>query len=209
MAGASRPEVARDPLTGSEARRFSAFREIAKAFAPRYSGRSGLWLGLRARRGGVRRRGRGHRPGERQPGTAAIRKIARLRETALARAAGMADARTPATHGVLATVMSLAGYLKAEDAPTLLQAAASIARAHAPRNDDALAKLQAEASERDTLLDLETASPAERAPWPKPYGWTARTSRCAWSRIPAPSTDVPVRRRQRPDGSRRRLRPGA
>ncbi len=163
MAGASRPEVARDPLTGSEARRFSAFREIAKAFAPRYLGK-------------VRASGSASAHVEEafadaaaaialanaNPGTAAIRKIARLRETALARAAGMADARTPATHGVLATVMSLAGYLKAEDAPTLLQAAASIARAHAPRNDDALAKLQAEASERDTLLDLETASPAER-----------------------------------------------
>ena len=163
MAGASRPEVARDPLTGSEARRFSAFREIAKAFAPRYLGK-------------VRTTGSASAHIEEafadaaaaialanaNPGTSAIRKIAHLRETALARATGMADARTPATYGVLATVMSLAGYLRADDAATLLQTAASIARAHAPRNDDALAKLQAEATERDTLLDLEKASPAER-----------------------------------------------
>ena len=112
----------RAPLRGEDARRFSAFRQIAKAFAPLYLGRTPT---------------RGPAAGHLEeafadaaaaiaifnadPGTTAVARLARLRETGLARAQGIPDpSKAPATHVVLASVMSLGGYLKAPDARTAL-----------------------------------------------------------------------------------------
>lgn len=150
---AARSEVPLTVLSGSAARRLSAFREIAKAFAKRYLGnvRGGQDIADRMvdafadtaaaiayLNGG----------GDRQ----AIVNLARLRECGLAR-----DPSAPATHRALDAVLHLGGYLEARTASHVLTLAASIARSHGPISPEAVAEMKATASD-EVLVDIERVS---------------------------------------------------
>lgn len=157
VSGAARSEVPITVLAGTAARRISAFREIAKAFAKRYLGnvRGDAETGARMvdafadtaaaiayLNGG----------GDRQ----AVVNFARLRECGLAR--DVAGARgAPATHKALDAVLQLGGYLEAKTASHVLTLAASITRSHGPTSPEVVAEMRASASD-EILIDIEKAS---------------------------------------------------
>jgi len=162
MAGAYRGEAAREPLSGSDARRFSAYRQIAKAFAPRYLGKTKAGPAAGHMEEAFADAAAAIALLNHDPTSDAVRRVARLREAGIVRSGTRDASRAPATHGVLATVLSLSGYLKAPDAPTAMTLAASLARNHAPRNEADLAALVEGASLGDALIDVAATRAVER-----------------------------------------------
>lgn len=163
LAGAARRgEVARRPLTITEARRISAFREMSLAFAQRHLGKVRAEPGMRShvedtfadvaavtafvKTGG--------------PIEAALA-FARLREAALARWDGTGRA-PPATHVGLCQVVPTLPWIEVGGAAAIFAQAASVATSNAPRTAKALALAKAAASDADAFVDLRALSPHAR-----------------------------------------------
>ena len=158
LGGAFRSEAPKAPLSGPDARRISAFRQISMAFAQRYLGR------VKAEPDMVR-----HVEESFADAAAAIayltsggdertvRNFARLRNAALARWDGTGEA-PPATGAVVEAVLSGWRFMAVKDVGALLTQAAEAARAAAPSTSAALAALRDSCTDKGVFVELDGAT---------------------------------------------------
>lgn len=157
IAMAARNEIVGIPVSGSEARRLSTFREVAVAFAPRYLGRSRAEPGyepqLEAAFADTAAALAMLQTGQNR--LAALR-FQRLREAALARWNG--QGATPLATGTsIAAAIGMGHVIAGDSADQILKTAAQIAQAHAPVTAAKFASQKAAASQSGVYIDLEKA----------------------------------------------------
>ena len=158
IAGAWSNEFVVMAVDQDDARKLSAFREMALAFAPRYLGRNKgptahhveqAFADVSAAIALMNFGG----------SSLTVLRFQRLREAALARAE--ADGRDPpATAEALASILSSAAQNMPETAEDIFELAASIAKTHAPRTAKDLKAQQDRAKADDIFIDLDKASPS-------------------------------------------------
>ncbi len=160
---AHRSELATSPLSTSEARRLSAFREIALAFAQRHLGRSrgdprhyrhveDAFADVAAVTAFVKTGG----------SVEAASNFARLREAALARWSGIGEP-PPATYLGLRQVLPTLPWIEVTTASQAFAIAASVATSTTPRSDKAMDLARSKASDDGVFVDLKVApSPLRR-----------------------------------------------
>lgn len=159
LAKARLSELPRSVLAGSDARRLSAFREIARAFAPRHLGRQRGNQTVAAHveatfadvAAALAFLSSGGSPG-------AIRAFAALRQAGFSR-----SERAPASHQALQTVLSVGSLIRHGGVGEILRNAASIAKTHTPASEEAIAALRAATPEGDVLYDASRLSGDQRA----------------------------------------------